>query len=65
MEAYGLMMVQFNQNIEGQVGFSQVKKGRGHSQQRDQNVQELSIVKQNDVFGKLLNNSVYDNEFSK
>lgn len=35
MEAFGLMVVKFNQNSEGQVGFSQVKKGKGHSQQRD------------------------------
>lgn len=35
VEASGLLVVKFNQNSEGHVGFSQVKKGRGHSQQRD------------------------------
>ena len=34
-------------------------KERGHSQQKNKNLQWLTVVKQNDVFGKLLKNKLF------
>lgn len=52
------MVVKFNQNFEKPSRF-QVMRQRGHSQQRDKNVQGLTIVKQYEVLGELLKSKLF------